>query len=234
MRWALTLLLALLAGTGALYSLTNGFTVVTAESARRQEVALNPRALQDAQIINGHGHVSSLRGELQADGRVAIVNFFYTRCISLCLAQGYVTQRLQAAIEAEGLDSQLRLLSISFDPRDRGPDLSRYASGMHADPAVWQFRAFEQPRQGAALLKQFGITVVPAVLGDFEHNAALHVVTPDGRLARIVDIDEPGLALQVAKALSAGRAESRRGDTHDLPGLAALTESPASPSRKAP
>lgn len=225
MRWALTLLLALLVGIGALYSLTDGFTVVTAESARRQEVALNPRALQDAQIINGHGRVSSLRSELQADGRVAIVNFFYTRCISLCLAQGYVTQRLQAAIEAEGLDSQLRLLSISFDPRDHGPDLSRYGSGMHADPAVWQFRAFEQPRQGAALLKQFGIIVVPAVLGDFEHNAALHVVTPDGRLARIVDIDEPGLALQVARTLSAGGAASRPGGPQGLPGFAGAADS---------
>ncbi len=221
MRWALTLVLALFMGIGALYSLTSGFTVVTAESARRQEVALNPRALQDAQVINEHGRVFSLRSNLQADGRVAIVNFFYTRCISLCLAQGYVTQRLQAAIEAEGLDSQLRLLSLSFDPRDRGPDLSRYASGMHADPAVWQFGAFEQRRQGAALLKQFGITVVPAVLGDFEHNAALHVVTPDGRLARIVDIDAPGLALQVAKALSAGSAAGRPGDRREPRGCAA-------------
>src|SRR5690606_31614582 len=222
MRWALTLLLALLAGIGALYGLTDGFTVLTAESARRQEVALAPRDLQDARIIDGQGRVSSLRSELQADGRVAIVNFFYTRCISLCLAQGYVTQRLQAAIKAAGLDSHVRLLSISFDPRDRGPDLNRYASGMHADPAVWQFRAFEQPRQGAALLKQFGIIVVPAVLGDFEHNAALHVVSSDGRLARIVDIDEPGLALQVAKALSASRTASRLRDMRELRGLAAV------------
>ncbi|WP_179944002.1 SCO family protein [Pusillimonas noertemannii] len=222
MRWALTLLLALLAGIAALYGLTDGFTVLTAESARRQEVALAPRDLQDARIIDGQGRVSSLRSELQADGRVAIVNFFYTRCISLCLAQGYVTQRLQAAIKAAGLDSHVRLLSISFDPRDRGPDLNRYASGMHADPAVWQFRAFEQPRQGAALLKQFGIIVVPAVLGDFEHNAALHVVTSDGRLARIVDIDEPGLALQVAKALSASRTASRLRDMRELRGLAAV------------
>src|SRR5690606_11570691 len=191
MRWTLTLLLALTVGLGALYGLTDGFSVVTAESARRREVALSPRSLADAQVVDGHGRASSLRSDLQTDGRVAIVNFFYTRCISLCLAQGYVTQRLQEAILAEGLSSRVRLLSISFDPRDRAPDLSRYATGMHADPAVWQFQAFAQQRQGAAVLKQFGITVVPAVLGDFEHNAALHVVTPDGRLIRIVDIDEP-------------------------------------------
>src|SRR5690606_6224312 len=99
-------------------------------------------------------------------------------------------------------------------------DLSRYASGMHADPAVWQFEAFEQPSQGAAVLKQFGITVVPAVLGDFEHNAALHVVTPDGRLARIVDIEAPGLALQVARSLSADMNTIHSRSSRDLPGFA--------------
>ncbi|MFA7391648.1 MAG: SCO family protein [Pigmentiphaga sp.] len=203
MRWFLALVLALLAGAGALYGLTDGFTAVTAESARRQAVARQPRPIHDARIINTKDGAASLLGELEADGRVAIVNFFYTRCISLCLAQGSVTQRVQEAIAAQGLQSQVRLLSISFDSRDRAPDLGRYASSMRADPAIWRFWSFEQSRQRDALLRQFGITVIPAPFGDFEHNAALHVVTPDGRLAGIVDLDEPGLALALAKKLSA-------------------------------
>jgi len=205
MRWFLTLVLALTAGVGALYGLTDGFTALTAESARRLDVSRQPRAIHDAVAVNDQEGTFSLRSELQADGRVAIVNFFYSRCISLCLAQGFVTQRLQEAIEADGLNSSVRLISISFDPRDHGADLTRYATNMNAHPAAWQFWALEQPRQRKALLNQFGITVVRAAFGDFEHNAALHVVTPGGRLARIVDLDEPGLALQVAKNLSRGR-----------------------------
>jgi len=208
MRWILALMLALFVGTGALYGLTDGFTVVTAESARRQAVARQPRLLHDAQLINANEGTSSLRRELQADGRVAIVNFFYTRCISLCLAQGSVTQRVQDAIAAAGLQSQVRLLSISFDPRDRESDLSRYASSMRANPAIWRFGSFEPSPQRDALLRQFGITVIPAPLGDYEHNAALHVVTPDGRLVGIVDLDEPGRALALARTLAASGGAS--------------------------
>src|SRR5690554_1861235 len=100
MRWVLALIFALLAGAGSLYGLTDGFSALTAESARRHDVARQPRAIGDALVTSANDGASSLREELQADGRVAVVNFFYTRCISLCLAQGFVTQRLQAAIEA--------------------------------------------------------------------------------------------------------------------------------------
>lgn len=210
MRWTLALLLALATGIGAIYGLTNGFTAVTAEAARRQDVERRPRTIHDASIINESSATHSLRAELQADGRVAIVNFFYTRCISLCLSQGFVTQRLQAAVQAAGLKQRVRILSISFDPRDRGTDLGRYAASMRADPLVWRFWSFNQAQEQSRLLSQFGITVVPARWGDFEHNAALHVVTPDGRLAGIYDLDEPGLALQAARNLSTAQTSGAR------------------------
>jgi len=202
MRWVFALVLALAAGVGALYGLSDGFTVLTAEAARRQDVAAHPRAIPTAQVLAGDGHSVDLRRDLRRDGRVAIVNFFYTRCLSLCLAQGSLTERLQQAISARGLQDRIRLISLSFDPRDHAPDLARYAVRMGADPAIWQFLSFAQPGQRDAALALFGITVVPAPLGEFEHNAAFHVVTPDGRLARVFDLDEPGLALEAAVSLS--------------------------------
>lgn len=203
MRWALALLLALAAGTGALYWVTAGFTVLTAEGARRQAVALEPRPLPDAPVIGADGRATTLLADLSADGRVAIVNFFYSRCMSLCLAQGWQTERLQRAIDERGLAARVRLLSISFDPRDGARELADYARRMHAQARTWQFLSFADPEAGARLLDLFGIVVVPAPLAQFEHNAAFHVVTPDGRLARIVDLDDPGDALQAAVDLAA-------------------------------
>ncbi|WP_368643395.1 SCO family protein [Castellaniella ginsengisoli] len=212
MRWVFALVLAFAAGLGALYGLTGGFTVLTAEEARRQDVAQAPRAIPAAEVLAKDGRILDLGQDLRRDGRVAIVNFFYTRCLSLCLAQGSVTERLQQAIEARGLQDRIRLVSISFDVRDRAADLDRYAVRMGADPGIWQFMTFVQPAQRDAALALFGITVVPAPLGEFEHNAAFHIVTPDGRLARIVDLDEPGLALAAAEALGgAGRGAAPAG-----------------------
>ncbi len=202
MRWILGLALALLAGLISIYTVTDGFTVVTAEAARRRDVERDPPVLLGARVVNEADNEVSLRHALHGDGRVAIVNFFYTRCVSLCLAQGYVTQRLQTAIAAQGLQDDIRLISISFDQRDRAVELNRYASTMRAQPEIWEFWALQIPGQRDALLRQFGITVVPAPYGDYEHNAALHVVTPDGRLAGIFDIEQPGLAFGLATVLS--------------------------------
>jgi len=202
LRWVLALVLAMAAGIGVLWSLTDGFSALTAEAARRQSVARQPRAIPDVRVLDASGRIQSLDANLHDDGRVAIVNFFYTRCVSLCLAQGSLTGQMQQVIEAEGLQDKVRLLSVSFDPRDKADDLARYATRMHAQGDVWQFMSFDDPRQMQAALDLFGITVIPAPLGEFEHNAAFHVVTPDGRLARIFDLDAPGLALQAAQDLA--------------------------------
>lgn len=203
MRLALALVLALVAGLGPLYAVTSGFTVLTAEGARRQSVAAHPRVLPEALVLDSAGGTFPLDADLRRDRRLAIVNFFYTRCVALCLAQGALTERLQQAIVAEGLQHRIRLISISFDPRDKAPDLARYAQRMGADPDVWQFLSFADPAQGKAALDVFGILVVPAPLGEFEHNAAFHIVTPDGRLARVLDLDQPGKALEAAKKMLA-------------------------------
>ena len=64
------------------------------------------------------------------------------------------------------------------------------------------YAEFADPAAGARVLDMFGIVVVPAPLGQFEHNAAFHVVTPDGHLARIVDLDDPDGALRAAVGLA--------------------------------
>ena len=202
MQGLISVVLSLCAGVGVLYGLTDGFTALTAETARRQAVALTIPEVPDVQLVNQGDQRVSFRRELADDGRVAIVVFFYTRCVALCLAQGFVTERLQNAINISGLQHRIRLISISFDPRDEADDLRRYAGRMNANSSVWRFWSVPDARQRHALLALFGITVVPAPLGEFVHNAAFHVVDPEGRLRLIVDEDEPGLALQKAQQLA--------------------------------
>ncbi len=202
LRWFLALLLALTAGIGAIYVVTAGFSVLTAEGARRQAIARQPVELPSLQLVAEDGAQQDLRAMLAADGRVAIVNFFYTRCISLCLAQGALTERIQQAIEEQGLQDRIRLISISFDARDKAADLQRYAQRMHADHGLWRFYGFSSESELAQVLASFGIVVVPAPLGEFEHNAALHVVSPAGQLVGVFDLEQPGLAFNAARDLA--------------------------------
>lgn len=189
------LLLVLGLGIGAFYQVTDGFRVVTSEQSRRLSIAEQPRPIPDTAIRFDTGAAASLVQALRSDGRTTIVNFIYTRCNTVCSAMGTEFQQLQQTIHANGLEQRIRLLSISFDPRDTPEQLARYAKRMHAQADVWQFASVPDAAQRQALLDAFGIMVIPAPWDEFEHNAAYHLVTPDAQLSQIVDIGQPNALL---------------------------------------
>lgn len=194
------LLLVLALGIGAIYRVTDGFRIVTSEESRRLSIAERPRPIPDIAIRFENGGAASLAQALRTDGRTTIVNFIYTRCNAVCSVMGTEFQQLQQALAANGLAHRVRLLSISFDPRDTPEQLARYARSMRAQPAVWQFASVPDARERQAVLNAFGIMVIPAPLGEFEHNAAYHLVTPDALLSQIVDYGQPDALLALVRA----------------------------------
>lgn len=198
MKAIFTAVLVLMLGAFAAYAQTNGFTVLTTEAARRADIERQPVLLPEAQLQAADGTVSTMQSRLASDGRVAIINFMFTRCTSVCVAMGDEFQQLQDAIDQRGLRDKVRLVSISFDPRDTPRWLGRYQDRMKADSTIWQALLAADGPQRRQLLDAFGIIVVPAPMGQFEHNTAYHVVTPDARLTRIVDINNPDVVLHYA------------------------------------
>ncbi len=186
------------------HALTHDFQVWTAEGARRLEVALHP---VDAPAVP----VSTLTDDdeqldrMLADGRTAtIVDFIYTRCTTVCLSLGSTFQQLQAAIAAHpDAHPPVRLLSISFDPsHDTTDALQQYAARLHADPRIWRFARPGDTDDVARLLEPYQVVVIPDGLDGFEHNAALLVVDPGGRLVRIFDYGEADIALAYARSIA--------------------------------
>lgn len=202
MKTVLAVILVLVAGVLAIGHVSDGFRVVTTEDARRLSVEEHPRPLPATLVQYESGPAVPLAQSLRDDGRVTIAVFFYTRCNSVCSVVGSEFQQMQQALQARGLAHKIRLLSISFDSRDGQPDLAAYAQHMHAQRADWRFARVADANERAALLQTLGITVVPAPLGEFQHNAAFHLLTPDGRLVRIVDYDRPETALDYAVSLA--------------------------------
>lgn len=201
-RTALACAALALAGYASAAWLTHDFQVWTAEGARRLDVALAPVAAPEVEV-EGPGTAPQPLPRLLADGRsVTLVEFFYTRCQTVCLSLGATFQQYQAALQADPR-AAVKLLSVSFDPRDGSADLRGYAARMHADPAHWRFVRAGDAAQLNALLSAFQVTVVAAGNGDFEHNAALLVVDRHGRLVRIFDLAEQQLALDYARHLAA-------------------------------
>ena len=182
----------LIAGLALLLLATGGGQSFTTETSRRLQVAAQPQQLESFNITTSSttskDEKTNLNALLAAGSKVWLVDFVYTRCQTVCSSLGTIYQQLQAQIESRGLQGQVGLLSISFDPaNDNAAALNAYATRMQMRPAIWQIATLTNWQDRRRLLDAFGIMVVPAPLGEFEHNAALHVVSSDGRLLKIID-----------------------------------------------
>lgn len=193
MRTALTIVALLVAGTGSLWAATEGFSIITAEGARRLSIEQKPVPLPAVTLTDQNGDSFRLR---QMQGKQLLVEFIYTRCATLCTTLGDSFEQIDRQLVASGHSDRVILLSISFDPRDTVADLKAYGERYSADGGRWRIAHAENPAELQQLLDTFGIIVVPDAWGDFEHNAAIHFINPKGELDRIVDHDPASIAME--------------------------------------
>jgi protein SCO1 len=103
--------------------------------------------------------------------------------------------KLRDQVLRDGLANQVRLISISFDLHDSSQALEDYAEAHGADGRLWITARPENEQALLALLKTFGVTIVPDGAGGWVHNVALHVVDRQGRLIAIFDLGEEAQVL---------------------------------------
>ena len=192
---ASTTLVAVLA-LCAFAGVTHGFTAVTSDGVRRSDIASNPRVLPDIALVDSSGQMLSLSDYGRPAGQVTFVALAYVRCRTLCLTSAAGQSWLQGEIRSRGLGGRARLLTLSFDPASDTPDvLAEHARRLTADQDLWRFATVRKTADLRAMLDLFGIVVLPDGLGGYSHNAALFVVSEDGRLSRAYDIERPDIAL---------------------------------------
>ncbi len=163
------------------------FAALTTEGARRLAAARDAPEMPLVAMETMTGAVEPLPATPQA----TVVAFIYTTCPDICHAAGDAMARLRDRLAAGPLAGRVRLVSLSFDPaRDDPARMSGYADWREADGAVWTVARPHDARDLPRLLAAYGVTVIPDRMGGFTHNAALHVVTPAGRLAAILDMDD--------------------------------------------
>jgi protein SCO1 len=190
--------IAFICGAWVFLISTDQGQALTTESLRQAELNDHPKLIPNFSFLDDQGAEIDLYTRLGSEDRVMLVDFVYTRCQTVCLAQGSSFQNLQQQIKDLGLSKNIGLLSISFDPEhDDSQSLARYAQRLKMDPKVWQIFSLKTPRDRQELLDTFGIMVIPAPLDEFEHNAAYHVVYRK-HLYKIVEITRPQEAIDYA------------------------------------
>lgn len=192
LRTLLASLLVLAVGLSVLTAATDGFRAFTSETARRIDVREHPRVLPQLPLQTA-GRATIDFADLR--GRWLLVDFIYTRCTTYCSVQGSEFARLQDRLATPIAAGKVVLLSISFDPGHDGPEqLAAYQQRSGSRGVGWIAARPTSPAALDALMQAFGVTVIDDGLGGYEHNAAIGVVDPAGRLVAIMDWDAPGEA----------------------------------------
>lgn len=193
MRSAITIVALLITGFSTLWAATDGLQVLTAEGARRLIIEEKPKPLPDVLLRDQRGEAFSLQ---DFQGSNVLVEFIYTRCVTLCTSLGETFEQVSNTFPANAMGSNINLVSISFDPRDSTDDLKEYAERFNAIPHHWRIAKVENSHELRLLLDTFGITVIPDEWGNFEHNAAVHFVNRQGYLDKIVDHDPATITME--------------------------------------
>ena len=188
-RTALVSAALLLVGAVALAAATDRFQAFTTETARRVAVRRQPADLPAVALENQSGARFTL-ADLR--GKWLLVDFIYTRCPTFCTALGADFARLQQQLARPIAQGRVQLLSISFDPTHDPPSqLAAYLGRFRGRSMMgWQAARPLTPDGLQQLTAAFGITVIADQRGGYTHNAAIHLVDPEGRLVDIFDLGD--------------------------------------------
>ena len=133
---------------------------------------------QDAQAVD----IGTFKGSVLA------VTFIYTRCPmpTFCPLMDRHFVAVQEAIKKKPALSNVRLLSVSFDPlNDTPPVLKKHAETLKADPKVWSFLTGDRDEvdQFAA---RFGVAITREMNDqrDITHNLRTAIVDANGNFVK--------------------------------------------------
>lgn len=207
-RTTLAVALACTAGLAVAHATTDGFQAFTLESARRLQALRSPSAVPELRLEFSDGRRA---GFAETPARAVLVDFIYTRCPTVCTALGSVYARLQERLAAEIAAGEIELVSISLDPAHDGPqELFAYRARYSKKAAGWQVARPAAAGELQIWLDAFGVVVIPDGLGGFVHNAAVHVVGPDRRLAAILDYQDVDAIADKAREIAGGAGVAPR------------------------
>ena len=172
---------------------TDHFRAFTSETARRIEVREHPRPVPPVTLESQTGARFKLSG---LQGKWLVVDFIYTRCVTLCSVLGGKFAQLQEQLTTPLAQHRVQLLSISFDPeRDTPAQLADYLERFRSHGEGWLAGRPLDAQGLEALKRTFGVTVVPDNAGGYVHNDAFAIVDPQGRLVNILDSDAPAYSV---------------------------------------
>src|SRR5262245_8417356 len=138
-------------------------------------------------------------------GKVLLVSFIFTTCNGSCPATTHRMSQAAQALEKEGLfkDDQVRLLSITLDPKRAPPEaLRRYMHLDDLDATHSNFRT-GPTAQVEKVIAAWGMWVKEAPQGQLDHPSRVFLLDGGGRVREVYNLEyfKPAWVLEDVKLL---------------------------------
>ena len=125
------------------------------------------------------------------EGKIRVVDYFFTHCPTICPLLSSQLARTQAILQSRGISEEdLLILSHSVDPERDSPERMKwYAERMGADTSQWKFltggqdELYEQAKEG------YYLTALPSdtAAGGFFHSDVFALIDRDSRIRGFYD-----------------------------------------------
>jgi protein SCO1/2 len=176
---------------------TNGYANFVLESERRDMLFSEQPNLTFMRMIDDDGQLINLSQYAIQQNKVLIAEFIYTKCKTLCITLGNLFQQTQFQIIENNLQSQLGLVSISFDvANENQASLQSYRKRMRAKSDVWTIFKMSDQTVLESAKRKLGLMVIENDQKDFVHNSAFIVISRTGDLIGIYAIDDISSAIE--------------------------------------
>lgn len=139
---------------------------------------------EDFILINQDGRKT---GSVNAEGKISVVNFFFTSCPTICPRMMRGMQRVQ---ELYLNDPDILFMSLTVDPKRDTPErLKVYAQAYNAHPQQWQFLTGDKKEIYRLARKSYFLIATDGDGGkhDFIHSENLVLVDQKGRIRGYYD-----------------------------------------------
>jgi len=156
--------------------------------------------LREEPLVDAAGKRVRLAKDVIGD-RIAVVNFIYTTCTTVCPVASATFQQLQGRLGA-AFGKEVVLVSVSVDPLRDTPERLREYAGRYDARAGWVWLTGAKPDVDA-VLKGFG-----AYTPRYEDHPAMVLVGDAGAWTRFLGFPSVEQLLARVEALAAARARS--------------------------
>ena len=165
----------------------------------------------DGNVINHKGQDISLYDLY--DNKITLINFMYTTCTDIngCPLATAVFHKIQQKVSKDPeLSKHVRLLSLSFDPKNDTPDVMKlYATGTDKRLVDWQFLTSSSPELLDPILRGYQQRIVKEYdengnyIGSISHILRVFLIDKEKNVRNIYSVSflHPDLLINDIKTL---------------------------------